>query len=423
MDISRPNIILVIIDGLRPKDLSIYGRKKELDSNIKKIASESILFKNNFSASNASDVSLTAIFSGQYPSTNGLMHQAPNTKNEEIEKLRKNKFWLPLYLQKAGYDTISVTPQYMWFKKGFDYYMKKEACGSGKYLNIPSVKRVLLTIPDWMYRLGKKFVKIRASPQFYSSEEVIDSSIAHIKNSKKPFFLFMHLVDTHCPYPGVKPKKVQAKNTIKNIVDSIDSSSQKEYIKKRFFDASTNSLEQMKQKLDDAISDVDKNIGRLYNFLKKEKLWDSTIFIISSDHGDNFGEHNIYFCRGGLYDTSIHVPLIMSIPGIHNNQVDELTQSIDIAPTILEIIGNENKNIDGKSLLNVIKKGKGREKIISFDSYADSAVAVRTKTKKYITRDDSHCYLCKALHGAAHEEYDLMHDPEEKNNIHDGKSK
>src|SRR3989344_3972515 len=340
MDISKPNIIFVIVDGLRPKDLSLYGRKKELDTNIKKIAVESIVFKNNFSASNASDVSLTAIFSGQYPSTNGLLHQAPNTKPEEIEKLRKNKFWLPLYLQNADYTTISVTPQYMWFKKGFNYCMKKEAQGSGKYLNIPSVKKVLLNIPDWMYKLGKRFVKIRASPQFYSSEEVINSSIEHIKKSKKPFFLFMHLVDTHCPYPGVRLKNVTAKNSVKSIIKDVDSVGQKEYIKKRFFDASTNSLEQMKQKLDDAISDVDKNIGRLYNFLKKEKLWDNLIFILSSDHGDNFGEHKIYFCRGGLYDTSIHVPLIMRIPGIKNKEIEELTQSIDIAPTILDVLKN-----------------------------------------------------------------------------------
>ena len=83
----KPNIVIIISDALRPKDLSLYGYSVENDRNIKKIASDSVVFENNFSASNASDPSLTSIFSGQYPTTNGFIHQHPFMKEEETNQV------------------------------------------------------------------------------------------------------------------------------------------------------------------------------------------------------------------------------------------------------------------------------------------------------------------------------------------------
>ena len=415
----KPNIVMIVIDGLRPKDLSLYGYPKETDKNIKKIASESVVFNQNFSASNASDVSMTSIFSGQYPKTSGFIHQMPRTEKEEIEKLKKNKFWLPLYLQKKSYSTISATPQYMWFKKGFDYSKEKVAEGKGKLLNIPIIKKILLRLPNWMYRLGKRLVKIRASPLFYSSKQIIDLSISKIKETKKPFFLFMHLVDTHCPYAGVRSRKIKGKNTIDGILKNINYSSQKEYIKKRFFDSSTNSLEQIKGKLDDSIISVDKEVGRLSDFLKRKNLWKNTIFIILSDHGDTFGENKNYFCRGGLYDSTVHVPLIMHLPGIKPKKINELTSSIDIAPTIVDALKDTKIRIDGKSLIPLMKKQENfRKEIILSDGFCKSRTGIRTKTKKRIISEDGKCYLCGAQHGEIREEYDLKKDPEEIHNIY-----
>jgi len=413
----KPNIVLIISDALRPKDLSLYGYKIETDKNIKKIASESIVFEKNFSTSNASDASLTSLFSGQLPKTSGFIHQHPFMRKEEVDKLRKIKFWLPIYLQKLGYNTVSATPLNLWFKKGFNYYIgEKEAKGGGKILNIPIIKRILLALPNWAYSLGKKLVKIRASPQFYSAEQIINLAITKIAESEKPFFLFMHLTDTHYPYHSAKKKNVKGKS-IKKILEEIKVASQKEYIKKRFFDIKAGSLEEIKRRRDESIVFVDKQIYRLYLFLKKSKLWDNTIFIIFSDHGDNFGEHQIYFCRGGLYDTSIHVPLIIHLPGFKGKRIKELTQSVDITPTILEIL-EEKKKIDGKSLISLIKTGKPiRDKVILSDGFCEKRIGIRTKTKKTISSDESRCYLCGAIHGTKKERYDLKKDSEELINL------
>ena len=98
MDIyDKPNIVIIISDALRPKDISLYGRNIETDYFIKKIASESVTCNLNFTASNGSDSSVTSLFSGQYPTTTGFIHQHPFMRKEEIEKIKKNKFWLPTF--------------------------------------------------------------------------------------------------------------------------------------------------------------------------------------------------------------------------------------------------------------------------------------------------------------------------------------
>ncbi len=419
----KSNIVMIIVDALRPKDLSLYGYPKETDKNIKMIASESIVFDKNFSASNASDTSLTAIFSGNYPTTNGFIHQFPRLEKEEIDKLKKNKFWLPIYLQKKGYDTIAATPTHLWFKKGFDYSREKKAKGKGKYFNIPLIKKILLGLPNWVYKLGKKLIKSRASPEFYSAKEIIDLSISKIKESKKPFFLFMHLTDTHTPYAAVETRKIKSEKNINHILKTIETSSQKEYIKKRFYDCSVSSSEQLKQKVDDSIIFVDKQLGRLSDFLKNKRLWENTIFIIFSDHGENLGEHKDYLCRGGLYDTSIHVPLIIHFPRIDPKRVNKLTSSIDIAPTILDFLGEGKEDIDGKSLMPLIKKdAEIRNKIISVDGFCKDRIAVRTLNKKLIVSKGPKCYLCGDSHlidnDNKKEEFDLAKDSEELYNIY-----
>jgi len=430
MDISnRPNIVMIIVDALRPKDLSLYGYHKEVDKNIKRIAKESVVFENNFTASNLSDPSKTSIFSGQYPFTNGIIHQYPFIKQSEIDKLKKLKFWLPIYLKHKGYSTIATTSLHLWMKKGFDYIKEDDVDKNpSKFKNFfkkvsgnERLLKVILKFPDILYRFAKKLSGGYHTP-YKDARQIVDLSIDKIKDEKDPFFLFMHFEDTHYPYPGAKTPPKMGNTTVKKVVDNISVRSQKEYVKKRFFDASATTLEQMKEKLNNAIVNVDNEIGRLYDYLDESNKLENTIFMIFSDHGTTFGEHNIYFEHSGLYDESIHVPLIMKIPGISPRRVNALTQSIDIVPTILEVLGDK-KEIDGKSLLKIMKNGgEFRDKIFCVDTCSEKAFTIRDKKRKLIVSDSKGCYLCGAAHHLNFEEYDLEKDPEEKVNIYNGNS-
>ena len=421
----KPNIVIIIIDALRPRDLSLYGAKKELDKNLKKIAYESIFFTKNYSASDASDPSRASIFSGNYPFNFGQIHQYPYIKDEEMNKIKKNKFWLPIYLKQQGYSTFAVTPLFLWLKKGFDYVEESDGTKEGyrKMTRHKLIQKILLRLPNFIYGFGKWIIKDFYKERLNQAKRSIDNAIIKINEVKSPFFMFMHLTDTHHPYDAAGAPNIPGEKTLGKILSNIPTISQKEYIKKRFYDASSTSIEQITLKRENSTIAVDKEIGRFYEFLKEKKLLENTILIILADHGDSFGEHGIYFEHTGLYDVSVHVPLIMRIPGIKPQVIKELTQNIDISPTILELLGETKQKIDGKSLIELIKKGKKiRDKIFAFEGFCNKSTMVRTKKRKLIIHDGSKCYLCGAIHGQRKEEYDLERDPQEINNIYSGKS-
>ena len=92
-------------------------------------------------------------------------------------------------------------------------------------------------------------------------------------------------------------------------------------------------------KYDTAIFYDDSLIGRIIDTLKEENLLDNTIIFIFADHGVSLGEHNIYFTSGGIYDVSLKIPLLIfgkEIP--KDKKIGALTQLIDLAPTVLDLI-------------------------------------------------------------------------------------
>lgn len=393
------NIIVIVIDAFRPKNLSLFGYDKETDKNLKKIAKEGIVFRNFFSSSNTTAPSLMSIFTGRLPSNHGIMHQFPYTAEEEVEKMyRERKFWLPSFLQSKGYETLAIDWLGMFFEDGFDYYKERE---------------------EWQ---GKPAISAKFSP----AKDTIDLAIAKIQEAKKPFFLFVHFWDTHFPFPTIEYKGKQKKD-ISEVLEEIKGEAQKEYFKKRIIAANIDlySIEEMKEKYDEAVREVDKQIGKLHQELKERDLWEQTIFIILGDHGTNLTEHNIYFSSSSLFDETIHAPLIVHIPGFEQKEISDFAQNVDLAPTLIELLGEEGKKdwrFDGKSMVNLIKnneeKGDERDKVFFFDGLAQDIRGVRTKDRKTIIAKNPKCYLCKGSHHQGQEEYDLIKDPREEKNIY-----
>lgn len=387
------NVIIIVIDAFRPKNLSLFGYGKETDKNLKKIAQEGIIFKNFFSSSNSTAPSLMSIFTGRFPNNHGIIHQFPYIADEEIEKMyRERKFWLPSYLKSKGYQTIAIDWIDMFFKHGFDYYKERE---------------------DWQ---GKAKVSAKFSP----AEDTMNLAISKIEQTKEPFFLFIHFWDTHFPFLTTEYKKSQKKN-IDEILEEIEDKFQKEYFKKRIAiaDVGLYSVKDMIEKYDAAIEEIDKQIGKLHQHLKKQDLWEHTIFIILGDHGTNLTEHGIYFSSSSLFDETIHVPFIAHFPGFEQKEIEGFAQNTDIAPTILELLGRQkdekNLKFDGKSMVNLIKNNKEiRDKVFFFDGLCEDVKGVRTKDKKLIIAKNPKCHLCKSSHHQEQEEYDLQKDPQEQ---------
>lgn len=385
---DRKNVVIIIIDALRTKNLSLYGYEKETDVNLKKIAKNGVWFKEHFSPSNSTAPSVTSILTGDYPPKHGIMHQLPYTKQEEIEKVKKIKFWLPSFLQNKGYETIAIDWIGEWFKKGFGYYGEGESD------------------------------EVTYAP-FRPAEKITNLALSKVENSKKPFFLLLHYWDTHFPFPTISYDKDGTEKEMQETLQSIKNEAQREYMRKRIAKYGPYTINAMKEKYDLSIKIVDEQIGRVYEFLKEKNILDETIIFILGDHGMNLTEHEIYFSSSGLYEDSIKAPFIAHIPGFGRKEIKEFVQNIDIVPTILDYLGlKSEEDFDGKSLLPLIREGLPiRDRILSFDGLCEDIKAVRTRNRKLISAKDSFCNLCKASHHARFEEYDLKKDPDETQNI------
>lgn len=421
-----PNIILVVIDALRARNLGCYGEDKESSPNIDKIADKGILFENVYCCWNTTDQSLTTILSGRYPRTHGIVHHGDKITPEDLNAFEAlNVRLLPQVLQDNGYETLAVDWMARWFKRGFDYYgynPERSLIRKLVYyvITLPYVHLKYVASNIGLLRIYSKKRRFTAASLWKGFRDVFRTflftfELARIqdacfvtrfaeelirKSRKEKFFLFLHYWDTHTPY-----------NCPRNFLE-----------KKK---GRMTSEEVLLARYKGAVSYVDQQIGRLFDWLKEERLLDETLIIITSDHGESLTEHDIYFDHHGLYDVTTHVPLILYYPQAFSEakKVNGLVQHTDLAPTLYEFLNIKYKDyeLDGASLMPLIRGEKREIRHFAFneESYVQRKIGFRTKKLKYIFSPDGvgMCNYCQRVHGGEEELYNLEVDPEEKVNI------
>lgn len=415
INLKTPNIILIVIDALRAGSIGCYSDKKITTLNIDKIASEGLLFEDAYCTWNTTDPSLTTILTGKYPASHGIINHGDKITKKEINTLNitgtKN---LAEILKGHGYKSIAIDWMGRWFKRGFDYYghktdlslLKKlkqyfkyavnhldifQCYTDKKKFKIPSLKDIKGVLSTFL------FTKELAEVQ--DAEFITDTALNKIREIKKDkFFLFLHYWDVHTPYNC--PKQFR-----------------------KYY--STDKRKILKDRYTGAVQYVDRQIGRLFNKLQERKIMDDTLIIITSDHGESLVEHDIYFDHHGLYDETIHVPLIIRHPGIFNKpqRIKGFVQHTELVPTILGIlnINTDGYNFDGKNLSASIENNmlKIRPYVYAEESYVQKKRCIRTDKYKYIYAPDGvgYCRYCHKVHKGLEELYDLERDPGETINI------
>jgi arylsulfatase A-like enzyme len=409
-----PNVLLIVIDSLRADDLDIYGGSIGL-AHINNIGSGGVVFENAYSTWNTTDQSLTTILTGKYPQSHGIIHHGDKIEAKDLVTLNKTRTKnLAEILRQYGYKTFAVDWMGRWFKRGFDYYDTKREKNitkriliylkyilghrdiflqytDGKKFSIPSLKDAKGVIRTFLFT--KQLAEIQ------NASFVTDLAIEQIRKGEKGnFFLFLHYWDTHTPYHC--PREYQ----------SYRGSDRKERLIGRYFGATKY---------------IDEQLGRLFRELKGRNLWDNTIIIITADHGESLTEHDIFFDHHGLYEATIHVPLILRYPAIcpKAHRRKGFVQHTDLLPTILGSlnIDAEEFHFDGTSLIPLIENNVPgiRPFAYSEESYVQKKRAIRTERYKYICATDGvgYCSYCHRIHGGPEELYDLKDDPFERVNI------
>lgn len=437
MERKEPNILFIVIDACRAKNLSCYGYSRSTSPNIDSLAREGALFENAWSCVTVTDASLTSIFSGKYPISHGIIAHGGHVNKEQIQKLNKRGIkLLPEILKRKGYITLAVDWLGRWHTRGYDYYT-----GINKYSGEVTKPKVITLrslvkpyfnkLPRSLKVLLERNIRKVLPGGISTAKNTTDIAINLIKKNKsKKFFLFLHYWDTHFPYDPPKQfwkefyeSKNEQEVTIEDIIEQIVVKEYRDYFKHHL--KSYKDVNEVIAKYDGEIAFVDSEIGRLIGFLESSGLLDNTIIILTSDHGELLLEHGIYFSHAGINDEALHIPLIIrypdKIPG--EKRIKGFVQHVDIVPTLLDILGKEDiSDFDGKTLAPLIyDKVKQLRSAVYFVSAGGAKMAVRTAEYKYISvlPEKSYRKIFKFEQGGTDEEelYDLKDDPSESRNV------
>lgn len=321
----RPNILLIGVDSLRADHMSGYGYHRLTTPHIDRFAREGALFENTFSAhiptTSAYGSMLTGmdVFSTQVVA---LRHKGP---------LRPEIRTLPEILSEAGYATSCVGFSGNPSSRGFDAYADYPAWGSWNEGRSPKAENL----------------NAKAIPE-----------IDRLAKGKQPFFLFLRHMDPHAPY--LPPAPYERMFYGGNECDPKNKTMAPVMAFKPFRDFFASWMppgitdkDYVIAQYDGAIAYMDAAIQTIFEALDARGIRDETIIAFNADHGETLYDHECWFDHHGLYDPTLHVPLILRYPAkIRAGQrISGYNQHKDLVPTLLDLAEVETDiAFDGRSL-------------------------------------------------------------------------
>ncbi len=297
---SRPSVLLITLDTVRADHLSCYGYSRIQTPNIDRLAVEGLRFANAYTQVPITLPSHAVILTGTYPMFNGVRDFTSPGLPAGIPTLAEA-------LRHNGYHTAAFVSSFvlnsMWgLDRGFETYDDDMGPDLGESAQLFLVQRpgdrTVDRALDWISR---------------------NSGRNSGRNSSEPFFVWLHLYDAHSPYRAPDPYRTRYRS----------------------------------RPYDGAIAFDDAQVGRVFARLRQLALYDNTLVVLTSDHGESLGEHGEAEHGFFVYDSTLHVPLILRLPRScqggpcgHPEQTGQSAQTsrlslpvstVDIASTIAQV--------------------------------------------------------------------------------------
>jgi arylsulfatase A-like enzyme len=372
--------------------MSCYGYPRLTTPHIDRFAQEGALFERNFSPYIPTPSAYAGMLTGMdlfNTQVVALRHKGPMTP--EVTSL-------PEILREAGYNTTCVGFTGNPVSRGFDTYLDYQGWGS--------------------WEMGR-------SPKAQNLNSVTIPEIDRLASQKQPFLLFLRHMDPHAPY--LPPQPYERMFYHGNELDPRNKSMEPVMSFKPFCDFFASWMppgitdkDYVIAQYDGAIAYMDACIEAIFTALKQNGIWDRTIVVINSDHGETLYDHECWFDHHGLYDVTLEVPLIIRYPSKvpAGKRVAGYSLHKDVVPTVLELAGITVDDIafDGASLMPLVR---GDAASHESEFYITECAWMRKQGWR-----TPHWKLIVALEPDFHfkppvELYNLVEDPEELDNLVD----
>ena len=307
-----PNLLFVTIDCLRTDALGCYGGPATAP-NIDNLAAHGIRYQNAFAHGHFTKPAFAAIFSGSLPWEYGGSDHFANSRPNFVEKLHDH-----------GYQTLGVNSN-PWLSQAFGYHR-----GYTVYRDLSTDKPQAHSL---QVRAINNFLGIFGGgliyPTYPSAEDVTDAAIDLLAQARAPFFLWLHYMDAHWPYNLSKSRLYGPWDQRHWAYNARLANRSRKYPAK----VTSREHAALYSMYTDGITRIDKELSRLLKHISPVPT-----IILTSDHGEAFGEHGRHFHYTSLYSENLRVPLIIRGPDLPTNQIEtQVVRHIDLAPTILDL--------------------------------------------------------------------------------------
>lgn len=442
-----PNIVLLVLDGVRSDRMSCYGWSRPTTPFLEQLSGEATVFHGNYSVANQSLPSHVSLFSGVH----GTFHGAGTNHS-----FYDGRFpFITELLRSRGYHTVGVSSHNPYFQRRRGFIR-----GFNRYTSIVKSSKqaqLLGTSPRWVkqcaaminhvpgvaamrkairsYR-SKDIGMYRALEQFYTRNdhsgrrviETVKQELAACAAGASPAFLFANIVDAHTPFLPLPRYRdlFQVGDVNDRVLTALFDAHQLEAGR---LNLGSDDLETIRRLYDAGIRYVDDLVADLFGALKAMRLLDDTIVIITSDHGEMLLEKEGLLGHGtSLYEGMIRVPLIIRAPGQrHAGSRAGVTSTVDIFSTLAALAGitahKPGFNYQGSDLLNSAEASQNRfvvseEPAIAFPErlYAYPEIIRKNLRVERAMMTDDYKYVWSSA--GCHRLHRRKEDPQEKDNLY-----
>jgi arylsulfatase A-like enzyme len=385
------NVLWIVIDSLRKDRLGCYGCERNTSPHLDRIARDCVRFDQMVSPHIPTHPAHTTLFSGRDVFGHQIVAQGGTRELDPAVRL------IPDLLRQHGYLTAAVDNIGRWIEPAFEWYD-------------PS--------PRWNHD---------GTLPWRNGEQVTERGLSFLNRAaggERPFLLFLHYWDPHSPYLPPPPfdRMFYGGDEKDPAHSSMDPVWKSAWFANYFSEwlGGVRDAEFVKAQYDASVAYCDTCVSHVWKRMDELDLWDSTLVIVQSDHGEELDDHGCWFDHHGLYETNVSVPFLLRFPDGRGagRRVPGLASLEDVAPTVLDVLGLAAGAVGmtGRSLLPLVagEPGGSRAAVYLSECTWMRKRGWRTEEWKLIEALEPDIY-----HKPPLELYHLPTDPEEQNNLAD----
>ena len=395
---EAPDVLLIILDTVRASSLSMYGYARPTTPGLERLAERSLVFDAAWSTAPWTLPAHASLFTGRYAHELSTDWEVPLDDRDPVLAER---------FAERGYRTAGFSANLIYatwesgLERGFhhfeDYPVSLAALASSSL--------AMRTVTEPLRRLlGPRTLRIRPS-----ADRVVDRFLRWERGDDRPYFAFLNLMDAHAPY--LPPDELAAEFGPLRTWAAPSG-----FTDRRFW--SEEEIAAERAAYDGGIAFMDDQISRLLQSLEQRGKLDRTLVIVTSDHGEQFGEHGLMDHGNSVYRPLLHVPLLFHWPQrIAAARVERPVSFRDVAGTIAGAALGDPSGFPGSTLLAGPDDSAPVSPVVS-----KANRGIREPEWVPIMRGDMHSLVDGSLHyirngDGVEELYDLVTDPQEEVNL------